>query len=462
MRKYSEKFLNDSEFLKFARVGFEFEFYMKDLSFYKTLELLNQYLTPVKVWGFRKYHSDMTPDSRNFKIEPDLSGGANMVELVTGPLDYFEAKFFLNKLLKFIQSYGYTNDKCSIHFNVSFSEECEKNLNDLNVLKLILMIDEDEIYYVYPMRKNNVYAKSVKNIIPYKDYDFNNVPIDIIKNNLMLPDDKYYGINFLHINNPRETQRLEFRYIGGKDYEKNIGDLSYFLDLFIKNVYNSIDVSFTSEDSEKIEIYLDENITNFKNFSKYDNFLIEFPTITIQVDQNYDYNTISAYYGRIYQKLFEIVHSIDSLSDCIINYVTETQRFEIIDAQFKSIKNIKDVDLINCTTTESIFQECSIINSNLNNCQTIKSSIWGSELKNSKVLNSSVESSELHNCYFMGGYMNGDMFGGVLRSGKLGPYANVSSETKIISETDNFFDTEFDEDRPSGGKKMLDLKSFKK
>jgi len=230
MRKYSEKFLNDSDLLKFARIGFEFEFYMKDLSFYKTLELLNQYLSPVKVWGFRKYHSDMTPDSKNFKIEPDLSGGANMVELVTGPLDYFEAKFHLNKLLKFIQTYGYTNDKCSIHFNISFKDECEKNLNDLNVLKLVLTMDEDEIYYVYPMRKNNVYAKSVKNIIPYKDYDFNNIPIDVIKNNLMLPDDKYYGINFLHINNPKETQRLEFRYIGGKDYEKNIGDISYFLD----------------------------------------------------------------------------------------------------------------------------------------------------------------------------------------------------------------------------------------
>jgi len=462
MKKYSEKFLNDSEYLKFARIGFEFEFFMKDLSFYKTLELLNQYLSPVKVWGFRKYHSDFTPDSKNFKIEPDLSGGANMVEMVTGPLDYFEAKFYLNKILKFVQIYGYTNDKCSIHFNLSFNGDAEKNLNDLNILKLILMMDEDEIYYVYPMRKNNVYAKSIKNIIPYKDYDFNNVPIEILKNNLMLPEDKYYGINFLHINSPKETQRLEFRYIGGKDYEKNIGDITYFLDLFIKNVYNSIDASFNTEDIEKIEIYLEDNITNFKNFSKYDNFLIEFPTITLQIDQMYDYNTISGYYGRIYTKIFDVIQSIDSLKDCIINYVTETQRLELIDGQFKSIKNLKDIDLINCTTSEAIFQECSIINSDLTNCQVIKSSIWGSDMKNSKVLNSSVESSELHNCYFMGGYLNGDMFGGVIRSGKLGPYANVSSETKIISETDNFFDTKFDEDRPSGGKKMMDLKSFKK
>jgi hypothetical protein len=139
-----------------------FEFYMKDISFYKTLELLNQELSPVKVWGFRQYHSDFTPDENNFKIEPDLSGGSNMVELVTGPLDYYDAKYYLIKIVKFIQNYGYTNEKSSIHFNLSFNGD--KNLNDLNTLKLILNTDEDEIYRVYPSRKDNVYAKSVKKI----------------------------------------------------------------------------------------------------------------------------------------------------------------------------------------------------------------------------------------------------------------------------------------------------------
>ena len=127
MKKYSDKFLNQSNKLKLAKVGFEFEFYMKDLSFYKTLEILNDDLKPVKVWGFRQYHSDFTPDSENFKIEPDLSGGSNMVELVTGPLSFYDAKYYLIKIIKFIQNYGYTNEKCSIHFNISFEDE---DLND--------------------------------------------------------------------------------------------------------------------------------------------------------------------------------------------------------------------------------------------------------------------------------------------------------------------------------------------
>ena len=123
MKKYSEKFIHEYSKLATAKIGFEFEFYMKDLSFYKTMELLNKELAPVKVHGFRQYHSDFKPDDKNFKIEPDLSGGSNMVELVTGPMHYNDAKFYLIKILKFIQNYGYTNDNSSIHFNLSFFGE---------------------------------------------------------------------------------------------------------------------------------------------------------------------------------------------------------------------------------------------------------------------------------------------------------------------------------------------------
>jgi hypothetical protein len=462
MKKYSEKFLNDSDVFKKATCGLEFEFYMKDLSFYKTLELLNQYLAPVKVWGFRKYHTEFTPDANNFKIEPDLSGGSNMVELITGPMNYFEAKYHLVKILKFIQLYGYTNEKSSVHFNLSFADDSNKNLNDLNVLKLILMVDEDEIYQSYPSRKGNVYAKTIKKIIPYKEYDFNSVPIDVVKNTIRLPSDKYYGINFLHINNPKESQRLEFRYIGGKDYEKNIGQITYFLDRFILDVYKSIDASFTDQDIEELENYLEENINNFKNFSKYDNFIVDFPTVTLQVDQQYSYDIVNAYYDRIYPKLHKLVDSTESLKDCIINFVTTTNKIEIIDANIKTTQNISGFDFINCIISDGIFESCHFVNSEITNCQVIKSRIHGSDVKSTKVLNCEVDSSELNDCFFMGGYLNCDMTGGVYRSGKLGPYGNISSETKIVSDTDNFFSTDFDDDQYNRKKDQGAIKGFKK
>jgi len=458
MKKYSEKFLNQSDKLKNGVIGFEFEFYLKDMSFYKTLELLNQDLSPVKVWGFRQYHSDFTPDDKNFKIEPDLSGGANMVELVTGPLNYYDAKYYLVKIIKFIQTYGYTSEKASIHFNISF--DGGKDLNDLNILKLILRTDEDEIYRYFPSRKGNVYAKTVKKVIPYKEYDFFNIPIDTIKNNMRLPNDKYYGINFSNINNVKETQRLEFRYIGGKDYEKNIGQLIYFMDRFIITVHDCIDVPFDAEDANRLEQYLEDHISLFKNFSKYDNFIVEFPSIQIQIDQANNYDTIAAYYPKIYNRIYNLIDGTTDLKECMINYVTSTQTLEIVDANIKSSSNLSGYDFVNCIiegiVDDSYFTGCQISNSQLTKC-----GIENTEVENSKVLNCKVESSTLTNCYVMNGSMNGDMYGGVFRSGKLGPYATMDSEVKVVSDSDNFFDTKFEEDGEKGTDKGV-IKAFGK
>lgn len=455
MRKYSEKFIHEYDKLKTAIIGIEFEFYMKDLSFYKTLEMLNKELSPVKVHGFRQYHSGFKPDSKNFKIEPDLSGGSSMVELVTGPLPYQEAKFYLIKILKFIQNYGYTNEKSSIHFNLSFSGD--KNLNDLNVLKLILNTDEDEIYRFYPSRKGNIYSKSVKGIIPFKGYDFFNIPIESVKNNLILPESKYFGINFLHINNNKETQRIEYRYIGGKDYELNIGNLVYFLDRFILDSYNCIDVSFTQEDADKLEVYLEDNINKFKTFSKYDNFIVEFPSIQIQIDQSNMYEFVSSYFDRLYDKLWDLIEGTDDLRDCIINYITSTQKMEIVDAKIKSSLPLYYFEFVNCTILDGIYENCNFYGCEIQNTQISKSKIEASDISESKVLSCRVENSNLLNCYFMNGFLNGDMSGGVFRSGELGPYASVSPETKIVGNNDNFFDTTFDTNQKDKG-----IKSFKK
>jgi hypothetical protein len=454
MKKYSDKFLNQSNKLKLAKVGFEFEFYMKDLSFYKTLEILNDDLKPVKVWGFRQYHSDFTPDSENFKIEPDLSGGSNMVELVTGPLSFYDAKYYLIKIIKFIQNYGYTNEKCSIHFNISFEDE-DLNLNDINILKLILNTNEDEIYRHFPTRKGSIYAKTIKKIIPYKEYDFFNIPISVVKNNLRLPSDKYYGINFLHVNNEKENQRLEYRYIGGKNYENNIGQLIYFMERFIINTYESIDTDFTSEDINILEEYLEQNITNYKNLSKYDNFIIDFPTIQLQIDQNNNYDIVSAYYNKIYDKLYGLIDSTNDLKECIINYVTTTQTIELVDADVKTSATLKGYEIINCRV-EGIFEDCFFVGSEINNSQLTKSKLQHSDATNSKILNCRVESSQLDNCYFMDGYLNGEMFGGIYRSGKLGPHASMDSEVKIVTDHDNFFDTSYDDETKGDKKGMID------
>jgi hypothetical protein len=133
----------------------------------------------------------------------------------------------------------------------------------------------------------------------------------------------------------------------------------------------------------------------------------------------------------------------------MINYVTSTQTMEIVDAKLKSTSTVKSLDLINCQI-EGIFEDCFFVGCQIDNSQLTKSKLQFSDAQNSKVLNCRVESSQLDNCYFMDGYLNGDMYGGVFRSGKLGPLATLDSSVKMVTDHDNFFDTRFEEEGQKG------------
>ena len=52
----------------------------------------------------------------------------------------------------------------------------------------------------------------------------------------------------------------------------------------------------------------------------------------------------------------------------------------------------------------------------------------------------------------MEGFLNGEMLGGVFRSGELGPYASLDSEVKVVNDHENFFNIKYEEERTKGDK----------
>jgi hypothetical protein len=99
--------------------------------------------------------------------------------------------------------------------------------------------------------------------------------------------------------------------------------------------------------------------------------------------------------------------------------------------------------LISCSIGGGILENCQIYSSEILNSHISKSKIDNSEVKNSKVILTRVETTKLDNCYFEGGVLNSEMIGGVWRSGELGPYASISSSTKMIDTYDGFFSSKF-------------------
>ena len=463
MKIYSNEFITDFDKLKNATIGFEFEFYT-ERSYYKLLELLNNQLSPIKMHGFRKYHSKFKPDENNFKLEPDLSGGPQLCEVITGPLPYVNAKIILLKILKVLDKYARTDEKCSLHINVSFVDNGDgKILNNLNKLKLILEVDEKHIYNFFPERENNIYAKSVKTLIPFKDFDFSTNAIEISQTQLQLVDTKYFGINF----KPAESiditgQRLEWRYIGDRDYHKKTADILSLMDYFISLTWNCLNEKLNDEDLEKLRKYLFENINIFKTFNNYENFIAEFPTIDIQVDKLNEYGIVKAYYDNFYDEVYNMIRNIYNLKDCIINFDTQVNRIELVEATFKTIFDLDNIDFIECSMNSGRYNSCNFISSEL-----VNGTIHGGEITDSTIFNSKIENaridkeSEVGDSYLYQCFIDGAVNGvSVLRMCKIGPNAVIDDSVRIVTDTNNYFNTSTKTNK-KGGPGVSDIKDIK-
>lgn len=436
MKKFSEELdqrFNKIDILSKAVIGFEFEFF-SNFTYYKTLEELNALLSPIKVHGFRKYHSDFKVDANNFKIEPDWSGGPSCVELITGPLDYSNARVILVKILNWMKNNATTDERCSIHLNISFSDK-EWNYTKLKILKLILNLDEEFIYSMFPDRRGNVYCKTVKKIIPYKDYDFSNVSPSIVETGIHLPDTRYHGVNFMHLN----ENRLEIRYVGGEDYHLKMVEIMKLLDYFILIIHDAIIEDYDEDDLMLLRQILDKNINKYKSLSKLEDFMAQYPTVILQVDRSDTWHLVTAYYHALFKDLFDLVDNLNTLKDCIINWDTSRNIMEVVNAEIEGNYTLEHYDFINCQIRSTSLLQCDIINSEISQSHVMTCKTKDSEIVKSKVIETSIdEHTVLKDCFFMGGKIDGEMDGGVLRSGVVGKNAIISSNVEILTNQ-NFF-----------------------
>ena len=191
-----------------SKIGLEFEFFANE-GMDEVKRSLSQGLNKqIRVEEIA--HSDFTPTNEIFKLEPDNSGGTGMIELVTGPLPFVEAKLIIAKTLKWIRENGSTNDRCSIHINVAFDGKklgTMTNMSKLDIGKFVLNFDEDKVYEAFPDRKESVYAKSIRFITPLSGMTQSS-PEKILWKNYMFVTEKYYGVNFSKL----QKDYIEFKY----------------------------------------------------------------------------------------------------------------------------------------------------------------------------------------------------------------------------------------------------------
>lgn len=405
---------NDAEILSKSLVGIEFEFYSnKDIK--ATAKELGALLYR-KIRVEEKAHSDFSPTAKEFKIEPDMSGGEKLMELVTGAIEYKDARLIIIIVSKWIEENGYTNDMSSIHLNISFDNKKggERRIENMNVLKFILEFDEDYVFNLFPQRENSTYAKSIKYVVPNTEvFNIDGGLID--ENNFAFPNSKYYGINF----EKRIKDYLEFRYIGGKGWEKKTSKILHLLDSFIVQLWKSTESKKLNHfNSLELKRILSNNRRIIDAKIDWRVIETEWKNIQFTVDLSKGTEIIQNYWSKIQKRVIKLF-THGSLTKGHINYDSDTGKIQVKDGELSYCVNIDGYDFIECDIKGELIN-CDIFGGTINNSDiTICNFYNGSKIKSSKIKSSYIsQDSTVKDCYIYGkGVLKGEMIGGIFREG---------------------------------------------
>ena len=413
-----------------SKIGLEFEFFANEGLDEVKRSLSNTLNKRIQVE--EKAHSDFTPSDEAFKLEPDNSGGTGMIELVTGPMPFVESKLIIAKTLKWIRENGSTNERCSIHVNIAFDGKklgTPTNVSSLDIGKFVLNFNEDKIYEAFPNRKDSVYAKSIKFIVPLSGMTQPS-PEKVSWKNYMFVSEKYYGVNFSKL--PKNY--IEFRYLGGKDYEKKYNTIMNLTEHFVVSLYETLMYpQYNDKDLKQLDVILEKHSGIVESYKDYQTFKKKFPKIKLMVDlKTYD-QIVETFYPKMREEIFKLL-TLAGLKEGLINYDADTGRMQLKNAELMQCFEIKGIDIVDCKVQGNILN-CDIFSSELINSSLFESNLFGAtDAADCKIEDSYVSKNVMcKDSYVFGprGVFSGEMEGGIFRKGRATKMAKFEN-TEII------------------------------
>ena len=413
-----------------SKIGIEFEFFANE-GMDEVKRSLSQALNK-QIRVEVKAHSEFSPTDEIFKLEPDNSGGSGMIELVTGPLPFVESKLIIAKTLKWIRENGSTNERCSIHINVAFDGKKlgpSTNVSSLDIGKFVLNFNEEAVYEAFPNRRDSVYAKSIKFIVPLSGMTQPS-PGRISWKNYMFVSEKYYGVNFSKL--PKNY--IEFRYLGGADYEKKYNTILNMIEHFVLSLYESlVDPVYNENDLKILDSLLEKHKSVIESYKTYSAFKRKYPKIKLMVDlKTYD-QIVETFYPKMREKIFELLTKA-GLKEGLINYDADTGKMQLKNAELMKCFEISGIDIVDCKIQGNIIG-CDIFSTELINSSMMMCNLFGAtDATSSKIEDSYVSKNVVvKDSYVFGprGVFSGDMEGGIFRLGRATEFAKFEN-TEII------------------------------
>ena len=242
--------------------------------------------------------------------------------------------------------------------------------------------------------------------------------------------EKYYGVNFLKL----QLGYLEFRYIGGKDYEKKTSSILYLLDRFIIQIWASANSEkYTDLNLIELKRILSKNqpfveiMKDYKNINKY------FPEVKIYVDLMSDEKVLDLYWPKIKSQVVNLL-SHGGMTKGQINYDSDIGKVQAKDGVLELCFGLSGYDFIDCEIS-GLLEFCDFFRCQLKSANILRCNLYqGTSVTDSKLESCYTNHScELKNCYVFkwDSIFKGKMIGGIFRHGKISKEADFDG-TEII------------------------------
>ena len=246
----------------------------------------------------------------------------------------------------------------------------------------------------------------------------------------MFVTEKYYGVNFSKL--PKNY--IEFRYLGGKDYEKKYNTILNMTEHFVLSLYESlVDPVYNEHDLKILDSLLERHKSVIESYKTYSAFKAKYPKIKLMVDLNTYDQIVETFYPKMREKIFELLTKA-GLREGLINYDADTGKMQLKNAELMKCFEISGIDIVDCKIQGNIIG-CDIFSTELINSSMFECNLFGAtDTIDSKIEDSYVSRHvAVKDSYVFGprGVFSGDMEGGIFRKGRATEFAKFEN-TEII------------------------------
>ncbi len=317
----------------------------------------------------------------------------------------------LDKILNWI------NENCSTKYSTSLSVKLKfdkfdtpYSISTIPLNSIIKSIDESIIY----SKLNNQLSPMILSINPFKE---NNLNSDLLKESniyRICAKDKGLGI-------------LEFNWIGGENYHKNISGIKEVLEYLTITTFNSINSN--------------DHLSEYSNWNyniglvSPSQFLEKNPKLKLTVNLNSNIEIIKTYWSQIKENLYTIYKNKELEGS--INLDTEKSRFQLKGLKLNETI-LRNYDILNCEIKNCLIDSCDLYNLKCNESHIYNSNLMRScEITQSYIQNTMIFKSNTLNKSIIKGFghtINSELKECEIFNMSLGTYASTDDKTILIQD----------------------------